>query len=894
MGAEPNTGTIKDKAYWQTLAESNLPPEEQVHARNAAISARYARWYAEHPAVLKWAGMAAFACHRVGLALLPYEFIQVENAEFSARHKGSSEPVLAHVLADLNKIRQTNNEVFHDIGWAHVAYTAADGGLAAIEACVSQDAQSKFLYEGFRLVEQGRQLLAQKPAERKAAEKLIWQGNTLLLRQEQAIIVQPHFEQFDLDMREFLSLFTIMDFNATYLPLIAQYSSDFAWFLWVRGLWLLLWTRSLPNIANWRHRWFWAEKALIPLWKRVEAKDYRLPQKLRMLMRGDQTLAPKLPANLPATQQKTVIVVGGGVAGLSAAHELAERGFAVKVYEKRSVAGGKARSVWVKGSGQANAAGQLLHDLPGEHGYRFFPHFYRHLPDTLQRIPYSSNKKGVLDNLMEGERMVIAEADKPLITMPTHLPRNLRDLRDLLGGFMEEAAEFSDADMRFLMERLWQFATSCEDRKLEEYEKIVWWDYVDAAARSRAYQEFASIARATVAANPRLAETRTQGNMALEMIYGLSRFRGSNDRLLNGPTSSVWIDPWVQHLEKLGVEFHFDAQLAAIYCEQQLIQHVTVQHKEGPLEDVTGDYYLVCMPVEAIARVLTADIVHKPQQEPEHDPTYTNVLKADPQLAGILQLSKSVSWMNGIQFYLVQDRPIAPGHIMCLDSPWALTFISQHQYWPNFDFSQYGDGTVAGILSVDISNWDVSGVQVVKKPANECTLDEIAKESWAQLKASLNKPGQEILLDADLHPTFWYHIDSDIQPDQRHPGHDTNAEPLLINKASTWALRPGAATRVCNLFLASDYVRTNTQLATMEAANEAARRAVNAILDAADSHAPLCQIWPLYEPWLLAPWRWYDRWHFRRGQPWRGQLPWLIRLGYTLMQFLFRLWRKPG
>ena len=33
-------------------------------------------------------------------------------------------------------------------------------------------------------------------------------------------------------------------------------------------------------------------------------------------------------------------------------------------------------------------------------------------------------------------------------------------------------------------------------------------------------------------------------------------------------------------------------------------------------------------------------------------------------------------------------------------------------------------------------------------------------------------------------------------------------------------------------FLASDYVRTYTDLATMEGANEAARRAVNAILDA--------------------------------------------------------------
>lgn len=39
-----------------------------------------------------------------------------------------------------------------------------------------------------------------------------------------------------------------------------------------------------------------------------------------------------------------VIVMGGGVAGLTAAHELAERGFEVHVHEARTTWGGKARS----------------------------------------------------------------------------------------------------------------------------------------------------------------------------------------------------------------------------------------------------------------------------------------------------------------------------------------------------------------------------------------------------------------------------------------------------------------------------------------------------------------------------------------------------------------------
>jgi hypothetical protein len=61
-------------------------------------------------------------------------------------------------------------------------------------------------------------------------------------------------------------------------------------------------------------------------------------------------------------------------------------------------------------------------------------------------------------------------------------------------------------------------------------------------------------------------------------------------------------------------------------------------------------------------------------------------------------------------------------------------------------------------------------------------------------------------------------------------------------------------------------VRTFTDLATMEGANEAARRAVNGILDCTGSATPRCQIWPLHEPDLFVPAREVDRWRYERGQ----------------------------
>ena len=110
---------------------------------------------------------------------------------------------------------------------------------------------------------------------------------------------------------------------------------------------------------------------------------------------------------------KKVIVIGGGVAGMSAAHELIERGFEVEVYERNpDYKGGKARSVDVPGSNK-------LHPdkyLPGEHGFRFFPGFYRHITDTMSRIPYKNHT--VFENLVEVNRAEIARFDKkPIVTI---------------------------------------------------------------------------------------------------------------------------------------------------------------------------------------------------------------------------------------------------------------------------------------------------------------------------------------------------------------------------------------------------------------------------------------------------------------------------------------------
>jgi hypothetical protein len=101
-----------------------------------------------------------------------------------------------------------------------------------------------------------------------------------------------------------------------------------------------------------------------------------------------------------------------------------------------------------------------------------------------------------------------------------------------------------------------------------------------------------------------------------------------------------------------------------------------------------------------------------------------------------------------------------------------------------------------------------------------------------------------------------FHLDADLDYAAGTP--PTNHSRLLIHPPGSWAIRPESATQIPNLVLAGDYVRTNTDLASMEGACEAARRAVNAILQRSGSADTPATIWALTEPEQFEPWKHLD------------------------------------
>ncbi len=533
-----------------------------------------------------------------------------------------------------------------------------------------------------------------------------------------------------------------------------------------------------------------------------------------------------------------VVILGGGVAGLSAAQELAERGFEVEVYERLEVFGGKARSIDVPDS----ASGNRL-PLPGEHGFRFFPSFYRNTFDTLKRIPYGKNRQGVYDNLRATSHVMAARYNSHPIILPLNWPAEIGDLEALYKIFIRNDVEIPHMEMLFFAERIVTFLTACDARREQEFDHISWWDFIEAEDKSKEYKAFLAVGltRDLVAMQAEVSSMRTVAAIYVQLLMGMIRPWEHVNRILNGPTTEVWIEPWVTYLTQLGVNFHRNATVERINFDGQRVTSVTID-LDGSSWTATGEDYIFALPVEVMAQLVTPEIA-----------------EAAPSVAQLDELE--TGWMIGLQYFFDRDVAINRGHILYVDSPWALTSIFEHQYWDKIELSKYGDGDVKGFLSICISDWNTPG-NLYGKPAKECTPEEIQEEVWHQLTTRLTGPQRTQLEAANI--IEWF-LSPTVEIPETGPSH--NHEPLLFNTVGSLSKRPLASTNIPNFFLASDYVRTHTDLATMESANEAARRAVNGVLSKRGRKYRPCRVYPLREPAIFEPMKAVDRIRFEMGLP---------------------------
>lgn len=516
-----------------------------------------------------------------------------------------------------------------------------------------------------------------------------------------------------------------------------------------------------------------------------------------------------------------VAIFGAGIAGLSAAHEFIQRGYRVSVYEMNDTAGGFFRS-----------ARREEDDLPSEYSWHGFGPWYHNTFDLLQQIPFDASSTLY-------ERVLSRPVDYAVV------PNNIDD-------------DSSTAD---LFEKPRAFRMSLADKLSLAWGILKVW-----STNARSNQTYA---RFNAAAYWQSRMTRT-GHATWRALFGpwigsdwpyaslhhVGLFFGRNIRsgpehehaadengpawkhesmggwsVMRGPSNEWWFDKWVTHLEKAGVEFHWESPLEELHYDGHTITGATV----APDTSVQADIYVLSNTPFSAAEIVART----------------------PQLAEDAELRKFRSLIQDgphtqVSLRIAFDEKIAWSRertaIALVDSEFDITLFANEQSWPS------GVDLGENVMSLWTCTACVASVPglVHGKPLRNCTKEEFVDEVLAQIYASealdfmIRKAndGRGLRDFPILKTEVWHEWEFS-------PNGIKTEQPKWVTTTDTQPYRPDQATSIPNLVLAGAHTKTQVDIWSIEGAVESGRRAAKVF-------EPDVDVKPQHKPVLLKIAAWLD------------------------------------
>jgi protoporphyrinogen oxidase len=465
-----------------------------------------------------------------------------------------------------------------------------------------------------------------------------------------------------------------------------------------------------------------------------------------------------------------VIIVGAGLAGMSAATRLMEQGFDITLYEQSDFLGGKLGAHREDGKPDAH-----------EHCYHMYLNWYNNFWQLMREI-------GALDKFIPSPVIGYRRpGDKQTRPGLTNAGSPATILTNMFNGTASPADQFISAYS--MLDLIGTQAMSAE--VLEQTS-------VSNFFRSRGYSTEASI----------IASSRTLAEAFASPSY-LSSARSYQSLIKYGyrnPVPSLWLltqntddaifKPWGKHLEaranELGrtFEIKYRTRVEELHLENGEVRALTigtmpsnpttergVAVKATDLRKVkfSGDL-LLTVPPRALGRLVSPEVAAcAPKLEK------VRLLRTEPMISLDLYFKQKIPGLNSSITVL-------------LDSNYTLSLLDNSQVW-----NDWPDGGTA--LNVISSNADL-----IADYPDEVILDIVLKEMQRFLDFKFDPaPGDRSLRHDDVDYARC-HVQTNV------------GEELFVNQVGSWDYRPKATCDIPNLFLAGDFCQTFIDVVTIEGA----------------------------------------------------------------------------
>ena len=363
---------------------------------------------------------------------------------------------------------------------------------------------------------------------------------------------------------------------------------------------------------------------------------------------------------------RSAIVVGGGLAGMVVARELALRGWQVTLLERSGRLGGKA--------GSDLKDGRLV-----EHGYHVFPQWYPNVRAILERMHVKLIDFDRYHFLRPGgyPKRVTVLGPSGLSAMWHYIFHGLLpwyhnllyiySVLDMISRPLSDKRSLDRVSQIGLIRGKWYTSESVAEMGQENVLK---------ASAIPVYDLSAMTAK------------RVAGYWVKQASPFLS--------ILPGDLQTVFIDPQVSELEALGVDIRYDSEVCDVVMNEGVVAAVTL--RDGT--ELSANIYALCTPFEVTRAWL-------------HDDLY----EADPELGNIHLLEAQP--MAALHLRVRKELPELPReHVFLHGSHYALSFIDVAPHWKGLDGRHE--------LSFISSNYSPLN-KVSKEGAKDLLLEEIGE-----------------------------------------------------------------------------------------------------------------------------------------------------------------------